>query len=419
MLKFFVWTIRDLTSLGILLAVLFAFASQLKFKFNKITVLSGFLTGLISSFIIAFIRYNNIIRDKKLLVFGLYLLGITFGFLLIYLIFQGLCKKSDKKSSSIIKIIAGISAGLAAAALTAYILPKYLLYPFNFLIKGQSVISTDYLFKLIGWTLGTITVFLTFLSAYKILKNIHLTWVKILTIVFALLIYLNYISSFISPMVVRRWIKIPPTASKIIDFMANHVNQLHILAVITMFLAAIILIVNSLNNREEYSNPAEHRKIRAKCRNQRRWSFAFFFFGIITIVTLAILFKYSERRVALSPAEPFQIQGDTITIPFSQVEDGLLHRFEYKDGSVGIRFIIIKKNAFAYGIGFDACEVCGATGYYMRNGQVVCKLCDVVMNINTIGFKGGCNPIPLEYEVKDGNILIKTQSLMVEKKRFK
>ncbi len=41
------------------------------------------------------------------------------------------------------------------------------------------------------------------------------------------------------------------------------------------------------------------------------------------------------------------------------------------------------------------------------------------MNINTIGFKGGCNPIPLEYRVADGQIVIPLQAVLAGEKEFK
>ena len=37
--------------------------------------------------------------------------------------------------------------------------------------------------------------------------------------------------------------------------------------------------------------------------------------------------------------------------------------------------------------------------------------CDVVMNKGTIGFKGGCNPIPFEYKVHDQKIKIDIEVL--------
>ena len=41
------------------------------------------------------------------------------------------------------------------------------------------------------------------------------------------------------------------------------------------------------------------------------------------------------------------------------------------------------------------------------------------MNINTIGFKGGCNPIPIEYSIDGGYIIIPTDGLCDYEKTFK
>ena len=119
--------------------------------------------------------------------------------------------------------------------------------------------------------------------------------------------------------------------------------------------------------------------------------------------------------------EDAEVRDDAVYVPFERVEDGHLHRFGYvTESGTQIRFIVIKKpNSSSYGIGLDACDICGETGYYEKDGQVVCKLCDVVMNINTIGFKGGCNPIVIEYRLENGNIIVPVESLLEYEKEFK
>jgi uncharacterized membrane protein len=141
---------------------------------------------------------------------------------------------------------------------------------------------------------------------------------------------------------------------------------------------------------------------------------------VIAVLCLTVIKKYNEQGVVLSPAEPMSVAGDEIVIPIEKIEDGRLHRYNYLAGDdIEMRFIVIKKNAVAYGVGLDACDICGPTGYYERKSQVICRLCDVVMNISTIGFKGGCNPVPLAYTLRSGSMVIKTEDLEKERNRFK
>ena len=71
----------------------------------------------------------------------------------------------------------------------------------------------------------------------------------------------------------------------------------------------------------------------------------------------------------------------------------------------------LQEGGSAYGVGLDACEICGATGYYERDNQVICKLCDVQMNKATIGTRGGCNPIPISYSIEGGKLKVPQSEL--------
>ena len=136
--------------------------------------------------------------------------------------------------------------------------------------------------------------------------------------------------------------------------------------------------------------------------------------GAMICVTVALTYGVAQTQkvVTLSPPEDYSLADGVATIKFSQISDGHLHRFEYraKDGT-SMRFIIIKKNGGAYGVGLDACDNCGDAGYYEKDGKIICKKCDVAINLATIGFKGGCNPIPFDYQVKPGKIVIQTSTL--------
>ena len=112
-----------------------------------------------------------------------------------------------------------------------------------------------------------------------------------------------------------------------------------------------------------------------------------------------------------------------LQVPIEMVSDGHLHRFGYKtpEGNQ-VRFIIVLKqeNTSNYGVGLDACEICGEAGYYEnKDNQIVCKKCNVVMNKTTIGMKGGCNPIPIEHEVADGKLKIPQAALEAKRDVFR
>lgn len=418
MLKYFVWVVRDLISTGIVFALILALTKLRNAKFQKKGFFIGLIIGLVGAIILAAVEHYNVVRDKKLLIVNVILLGTILVSSLIYMIFN--LGVLSKKLPTFHGLIVSISGGLFLAPLLAYKLPNVLLYPFHFLIKGQSIFSTDYLYKLIGFLLAAVLIFLTILILYKILVSLPVIYVKVFSIFIILLNGISLFPYMMSPMIVRRWIRVSKSMRKLVVNLMNRTDTFSIIMIAISLVFAAISFWFSLHNTEPYSNPAEYRKIRAKCRNQRRYVFAFVIFYALAVVDLTALQKLSKNEVKLSAAEPFEIEGDIISIPLEQVSDGVLHRFEYKTSDdVGIRFIVIQKNAFAFGIGFDACEICGATGYYQKNGQVICKLCDVVMNINTIGFKGGCNPIPLPYEIVDGVIRVNVKDLEVEKKRFR
>ena len=146
---------------------------------------------------------------------------------------------------------------------------------------------------------------------------------------------------------------------------------------------------------------------------------------LLVSLILTVVKTNDTRQVELSAPENYTVDQDAgvIRIPTEAVNDGHLHRFEYKtEKNINVRWIVVKKpNSASFGVGLDACEICGKTGYYEKSGgQVVCNKCDVIMNINAIGLvKDGCYPIPVAYEIQDGMLVISTEELESHEKRFK
>jgi uncharacterized membrane protein len=193
---------------------------------------------------------------------------------------------------------------------------------------------------------------------------------------------------------------------------------------ITAALVLVLLLVFFAENTrvtEPYDNPAQHRKLRARNRSRRRQAAGLLVTLALSVISMSVVKAYDTREVALSEPETYVVEEDRILIPMEDVSDGHLHRFEFRTkNDVNVRWIVVKKPGSAsFGVGLDACEVCGNAGYYENNGRVICKRCDVVMNINTIGFKGGCNPIPLSYEVEGGNLVFAISDLEDGEREFR
>ena len=64
--------------------------------------------------------------------------------------------------------------------------------------------------------------------------------------------------------------------------------------------------------------------------------------------------------------------------------------------STTVRFFAVKVGDHVVTC-FDACEICGAKGYFENGHSVVCRNCASPIPRSTLGRSGGCNPIPLPH----------------------
>ena len=274
--------------------------------------------------------------------------------------------------------------------------------------------------------LAVMPLIILILVAFAAMKNITYRlsegWGALFLFLAMLVNAVRQICTMLQIILTKRLIESNHTLFTIAKYSSNYKDWFIYITLLIVVFIPIILWVKSFQVNEPYSNPAEHRKIRAKWRSIRRWSSTAAICLVLVVLNMTVISAYSNREVELSPIEDAaDVDDENIYVSFDQVADGHLHRYAYvTENNVEIRFIVIKKpNSSAYGIGLDACDICGETGYYEKNGQVVCKLCDVVMNINTIGFKGGCNPIVIPYEIENGTIVVPISGLLEYEKEFK
>jgi high-affinity iron transporter len=143
-------------------------------------------------------------------------------------------------------------------------------------------------------------------------------------------------------------------------------------------------------------SPAERRKAMWTARKERLWMAALYSFSFVFITLITAEFIYAKSVSALSPAAEVSFTNGKLTIPLAQVADGELHRYEAKENGAEVRFWLYQKPDGKIATVFDACEICGAVGFYKTANGVVCKNCAAPINPQSVGATGGCNPIPLK-----------------------
>jgi high-affinity iron transporter len=128
--------------------------------------------------------------------------------------------------------------------------------------------------------------------------------------------------------------------------------------------------------------------------------------SFLFILMVTAEFVYAKKASALSPATEVTFVQGQVSIPLSQVYDGDLHRFQANTGGAPVRFWLYQKPDGKIATVFDACEICGAVGFYKASTGVVCKNCAAPINPQSVGMAGGCNPIPLKATVTADAVII-------------
>ena len=433
MLIYLVSVVEDLLVTAILAGVVLSYAREAWSRMGSRCVVAAIGLGLVASIVMAYMKQNTAListGDWNLLIFS-----VSLAAALVALVFQILKAATRKRALGVVVLVA---LSLIVFMRVFYKVPDVVNYPFNFGITTDNIISTDFAYRIVGWLVGIALAVLTCIAISKAYLALDQKRLGAATAaIVGLVCFVQSVSLcqiFIARRIIRKGDGLYDVMFPLTTWFSNNTVLITVVIAAIAIALAVVVIVLSLQDKEPYSNPAEHRKNRARWRNRRRWAICAIVCLLLSIVTVTVVKDYNNQGPVIVESEDVEVSDGYMRIPFEQVDDGHLHRFTYEtsagvqvtpetgqpyttQGGVGVRVIVIKKpGANAYGVGLDACDICGTTGYYERDGQVVCSKCDVVMNINTIGFKGGCNPIVIDYEMKDGYILIPLDALAAYEK---
>lgn len=306
---------------------------------------------------------------------------------------------------------------LTVVSLFLYYGMEILIVPVTTVTTAEVIVSIETAIKILGAVVGLLFAWMGSIFVYRSARSLRS---KRLYVVFAIqtaALLFQQIVYIVQILMARNILPL----QKLINVMGpliDHQSQFVFIVFAVAFAVPFALFLQKRPARKDNENPAQYRKVIASDIHKKRWGKAMVVYLVAMILISSVGNMYAHKKEELVPAVNVTAVNNVVSIPLSKVNDGHLHRFAYHtQKGTAVRFIVVLKGGSAYGVGFDACEICGATGYIEREGQIVCKLCDVVMNKSTIGMKGGCNPIPLKYSVNDGNLQIE-QNLLDEGEKY-
>lgn len=424
MLKFYIDVINYLAIFAFLLGIITALLVKYKKLYLNIVVGLVSLVGLACS--VTMTVFKQLYPQKMVkisLQYNRWALAIGMLFMLVALVLQIIktFRKCENDKLCIASAISIIFSTVAVWFLGFTIIPQVYALTKEFVAFGENSFGTQSLLRLGGFLLGLLTIFLIALSVQKVYFRLKPCLAKVFALAIFLVGSMDFFLRGVSALARLRFLKASnPFVFNVMILEDKSTTYITILFAIVAVIFSFLLFKDSRKIVGTFKNNALLRLEKARLKNNKHWLSSLAFFSILSVFAITVIYSHITKPVALTPPQPYQEEGNMIVIPLTDVEDGHLHRFSYiATGGNNVRFIVVKKpKGGSYGIGLDACDICGLAGYYERNDEVVCKRCDVVMNKSTIGFKGGCNPVPFEYEIKDKKIYIDKATLEKEKDRF-
>ena len=424
MLKFYIDVINYLAIFAFLLGIITALLVKYKKLYLNIVVGLVSLVGLACS--VTMTVFKQLYPQKMVkisLQYNRWALAIGMLFMLVALVLQIIktFRKCENDKLCIASAISIIFSTIAVWFLGFTIIPQVYAITKEFVAFGENSFGTQSLLRLGGFLLGLLTIFLIALSVQKVYFRLKPCLAKVFALAIFFVGSIDFFLRGVSALARLRFLKASnPFVFNVMILEDKSTTYITILFAIVAVIFSFLLFKDSRKTVGTFKNNALLRLEKARLKNNKHWLSSLAFFSILSVFAITVVHSHITKPVALTPPQPYQEEGNMIVIPLTDVEDGHLHRFSYTaTGGNNVRFIVVKKpKGGSYGIGLDACDICGLAGYYERNDEVVCKRCDVVMNKSTIGFKGGCNPVPFEYEIKDKKIYIDKATLEKEKDRF-
>jgi len=382
--------------------------------------LYGLSFGTVAALIFAILRASVVINQRNFVNMPALCVAVPFDIAAIAVVIRSRKTVENWREHPLAIHISNAIGACALAFTVFYALPDVILQLTIFVDSSTPPFTSDMLLRALGFVLGAAAAICISLMVRSLQATSNAISFKIAIVLSMIILLVQHVTSLLQIMQGSILLYIDDFSFSVLVWLINN-NPLMIMTQISVFLIpAVASLVIGFKTAVVGENAAEIRTKRAFKRKSRKSALAALLAAVTVILTLTVGVSIMNIKPTLTPPEPYELHDGVATINFVQISDVHLHRFQYKakDGTV-MRFIIIKKNGGAYGVGLDACENCGDAGYYEKDGKIICRKCDVAINLATIGFKGGCNPIPFPYKAGHGKITIHTADLDVLSSHFK
>lgn len=415
MLPYLIPLLQNLAAACIPLALLLALAGRRPGDRGTKWFWRGVVFGSMGALAVALVEWYTVWINRELYEAGTQ--SMAWAGELLVLLGGWLAYRRGKLNTA-----SGLPAGavfLVPAALLLFRGPDVFLVPANGLAMATTWASSEAWLQAAGYLLGAGLALLTALAVLRVARFLPAGAVLGVATAAFLAVMAQQTVGVVQVLLARGLLPMKRVVLALMIPLINSLDWFFYALAASALVLPVALVCRRTAQAEPHLNPAQRRKVRAAGRHRLRWGAAVSAALLCVLLATTAGKAYIAQKVELSPAVPVTAEQDEVRIPLATVDDGHLHRFVYTaSNGTAVRFIIIKKSGSAYGVGLDACDICGPTGYYEREGQVICKLCDVVMNKATIGFAGGCNPVPLAHKVAGGNLVVPAAALEKEKERF-
>lgn len=300
MLNYFITITEGVTITAILIGLLYAYVPTALGGRGKWMLTVGALAGLAAAVVVAVLKNTTKLIDSSggTGMWNVRTFAVSTLALAIYYIFsvKGIRRKLGAKGD----VIAAASAGVLAFTFTFYALPDVLAYPFNFSLNGESVFSTAFFYRLIGYLFGVILCLMTAAAVCQAAKRMKPGGTAILLNLALLINGAQQITKAIQVLYAKRILS-GHALFVLIKYTSNYSDAFIYAVMGVTLIVPITLWIRSFHVNEPYENPAEHRKIRAKWRSIRRWSTLLLLCFVMAVLNLTLFTALDNQVVECPP----------------------------------------------------------------------------------------------------------------------